>query len=196
MCKRLLLYSAPAAVAAFWAVLVSSIAANPGFDVLRHEFSLLGTEWSANPSLYNYGLALTGILIALYGVVIVTDKEWRQPGLLIVAAAASLVTSSLISGHSAVHVYATRMFFLLLAVSFAHVGMEWLKRGVKGGAFILLVSLAAPLIWLAVKAAKAWPGALGEIYGILVVDILLLYDWRLRICAEKMECIGRAVALN
>lgn len=196
MCKRLLLYSAPAAVAAFWAVLVSSIAANPGFDVLRQEFSLLGTEWSSNPYLYNYGLALTGVLIAFYGVVVMAEKEWRRPGLLIVAAAVSLITASLTSGHSAVHVYATRMFFLLLAVSFALVGMEWLKRGVKGGAFILLVSLVAPLIWLAVKAAKAWPGALGEIYGILVVDILLLYDWRLRLCAEKMRCIGRAVALN
>jgi len=177
---RRLLYAAPLAVAAFWATLALSIAANPGFNPLREQFSVLGTEEASCPALYNGGLAATGMLIALYGLALLGEEGWRRPGALMALAAASLVAASLLPGRSLIHVYATRAFFLFLSVSFTLLGVEWVRRHAWEGAVMLLVALVAPPVWLAVKLADAWPGALGEVYGVAVACFLLLYDWRLR----------------
>lgn len=173
--------AAPMAAAFFWLVLAASIAFNPGYNPLERQLSVLGTGDVENPWIYNAGIAATGLLTAVYGAAVALDPRWRKEGLLITLGSASLTVAALLPGYSDPHVIATRLFFLLVDVAFIEEGVKWMRLGERlGGAAMLLTALIAPALWLAVKAAHMWPGALGELYGAAVVDALLLADWRLR----------------
>jgi len=180
--KRILLHSAPLAALVYWSSTLAAIRFNPGFNPLKHPFSLLGTPEFPHPWIYNAGMAAAGMLYSIYGLAIASSREWRRPGVLLAAAGLCPVAAAALPGRSLPHIYASRLFFLFSAAAFAMLGIGWMRGGArKMGAAMLLAALIGPSLWLAVKATYNWPGALGEIYGLLLVDFFMLSDWWLRL---------------
>lgn len=185
---KALLHAGPAAAAAAWIVIGLSWSSNSSWFVFtRDAFSDLGGPSSCSPHLYNYGLMLTGLLLALYGVAV----AGLAPGRLEVSGGAYTVLAGVFLGLIGVypsgtrpHVFVSTWFFIQMdaALVLTLLG-AWRRKRSMGSLVGLALSISAFPVAGVVEAAGGWPSAaVLEAYGIILVDAaaLLVYVEYLR----------------
>ncbi|MEB3780016.1 MAG: DUF998 domain-containing protein [Desulfurococcales archaeon] len=167
-----------------WVVIGVSWSLNPWFDFFKHAFSDLGTKQANMPWVYNYGLIATGVLIILYSICTyryATNKmEAVGSGFLFIAGI-FLALIGVYPGGTRPHVFVSTWFFVQMDMAIIAMGLGLLMRAIwRVGLAITLLGLMAFPVYVVVDYLVGWPSvAVGEAYGIIVIDIavlLLVYE--------------------
>ncbi|MEM3671397.1 MAG: DUF998 domain-containing protein [Thermoprotei archaeon] len=171
------LFAVAAMVAAWLTILVSALL-NPWFRVTANALSdlgggnlvLNGHPAPTDPLVYNVGLMVTGVLIAVFCSLCVNVAENRLEivGLsFFTISALFLALIGIYHEGTYPHDFVSIWFFILSSISYATIGVSLIPRSGRLGV-TLLVLLA--LSWLIYAAVKWQSVAEGEIFGIAVID--------------------------
>ncbi len=188
-CNRFLCMSGVAGVVGAWAVIGLSWLVNRSWFVwARDAYSDLGGPGACIPWLYNAGLMVIGLLLAVFGACIVACGVGRLEvvgGSYLALAGVFLALIGVFPSGTRPHTFVSAWFFvqadLGLVAGLAGVARRCGGRLVRGA--LAASILAFPVAFL-VEALWGWPSAaVLETYGILVIDYGVLalwycYGWR------------------
>ncbi|BEP17826.1 DUF998 domain-containing protein [Pyrofollis japonicus] len=174
--SRYLIYLGPLVVVLAWLIIGAAWLLNRDWFVFtRHAFSDLGGPRSCCPGLYNYGLVLLGVLLALWGIAATYLAENKPEAIgasYMVVAGVFLLLIGIFPSGTRHHVCVSTWFFIQ-----SYWGLSLLLYGqAKRGSRAAKVSLAALLVSIPLGVLLAlWPGwpsaATLETYLIVFIDV-------------------------
>ncbi len=171
---------AAVAVVFAWVVIGVSWSLNPWFDFFDDAFSDLGVPGEASyPWVYNYGLMATGAFVVGYGLYLyrwaVYKPEVLASGFMMLAGV-FLALIGLYPGGTRPHVFVSSWFFVQMDLALIPLSYSlWRLRGFGPGLWGFVLSLLAFPVFIGVDVVVGWPSvAVGEAYGILVIDLVIL----------------------
>jgi len=162
-------YLGLAAAVSAWIFIILSIANNPWIDLYRDALSDLGVPEANNPWIYNYGLMITGAILAIYSSYLVWESRTRLEavgGGYVFIGGIFLALIGVFYGGTRPHIFVSTYFFVQMGMAILAMGLGTLYRGRVYPRISILVFL---LMLLGVFIE--WPSAaLIEIYEILLLD--------------------------
>jgi hypothetical membrane protein len=186
-------YLGPLAAVYAWVTILISAWVNPWWNWTSSALSYLGSPEATDPWIYNYiAMVPTGILFTLFAVYLINDSRNRIQKLgsiFLTLGGISLVFVGIFHetaggpGYETLHVLFSALFFLLafLAALTWGIGLAWEGKGryVEHGATMDVLAIGAVVAFLALSVYSHrlqggpdyLPGAVGEVLGILVIDI-------------------------
>lgn len=177
------------AIIAAWVTILLSMLLNPWFSVTSGALSDLGGgdlilnshPSPADPWVYNYGLILTGIFIAVFAAVSIkaVDNKVENAGLsFFIISGLFLALFGIYHEGTYPHDFVSIWFFILSSFSFLTVGISLIFKAPRYGAFMILFLISAWIVYYLVNWQST---AENEIFGILVIDVtVLIYLMSLR----------------
>ena len=164
-----------------WLVILVSISRNPWFVFTENAFSDLGNPMANDPWIFNYGMMLNGLLIALYGLYLVHvsfNKTSSVGGGFTMITGAFLILIGVFPEGSQNHFFVSVWFFTQGALTVLTWGLALFRdtRWSMEGAVFLVLSVVGSLVALIVP----WPSiAVAEAYGILILDVWVVIMTRI-----------------
>ena len=171
------------AIAFAWITIFLAISLNPWFRVNSNALSDLGGGNFQNnghpspsyPFVYNYGLIITGILIGLFSISMLHKIENKIE----IAGFSFFIIGGLFLSLIGIyhegtypHDFVSIWFFIISSISFFVIGIGYLsQKYYKFGALLTGINL---LSWIAYVVIPWQSVAEDEIFGVLVIDILVL----------------------
>ena len=164
-----------------WLVILLSISLNPWFVFTEHAFSDLGGKLSQTAWVFNYGMIFTGLLIAGYGVYLVSVSGNK---IMTVGSAFTIISGAFLALIGAYptgtypHYFVSVYFFTQTDVAIGTWGLGLFREGKKDlGGILLALSIGGPII----ASLIDWPStAVVEAYGILIMNIWVALMLRLK----------------
>lgn len=169
--RRILIASVALTLIVPWISIITSIVANPWFDLFRDALSDMGTSRSAVPWLYNAGLIISSVPLFLLSASVIAcsiTKLQVVSGSYLSISAIFLILIGLFPGGTRPHVFVSTYFFVQSFLAMVIIAVDALRRrAIWTGfslLFIFILGLVGGLIeWVSV--------ALQEVYEILLLDI-------------------------
>ncbi|MBP1448973.1 MAG: DUF998 domain-containing protein [Thermoproteus sp.] len=155
---RALKYSGLLASATFWAFTAASIAANPWFNFLRDAFSDLGGPRASQPWIYNAGLVVSAVFLALFSLHMVwasRNKVEAVGGAYMSVAAVFLALIGVFHAGTRPHVFVSTWFFVQAFFALLIYGVGKLRED-KRLSYALFAAFALALMG---ALAVPWPSA-------------------------------------
>ncbi len=168
------------AMAAAWVTIFVSIAVNPWFHVTGNALSdlgggnplLNGHPAPTDPWIYNYGLILTGLLIATFcaGAINLTNKKMEIAGIsFFIISGLFLALIGIYHEGTYPHDFVSIWFFIIASISYIVIGISMLSGQLKKIGIILVIFII--LSWVAYSLIPWQSVAEDEIFGVVVIDI-------------------------
>lgn len=166
-----------------WFTISLAIYLNPWFHVTVNALSDLGGKsinssdhpYPKYPFVYNGGLMITGLLIGLYSVTVINRSGSRVEitGFsFLILAGLFLALVGIYHEGTYPHVFLAEWFFLLGKISFLIVGISLILRKFQlYGTTMFVFNVIAWIVEVSIRFRSV---AENEIYGILVLDLLIL----------------------
>lgn len=170
------------AICAAWITIALSILLNPWFRVTANALSDLGggnPQLNGHPSptdpwVYNYGLMITGLLIALMAScsIWLADRKAEITGMsFFIISGLFLALIGIYHEGTYPHDFVSIWFFIIASISYLAVGISLIMKEPRFGIPMVLFLL---LSWVAYLTVHWQSTAEDEIFGIVVIDILVI----------------------
>ncbi|MCY0851717.1 MAG: DUF998 domain-containing protein [Thermoplasma acidophilum] len=186
---KLLMVIALIAIASAWITILTSALLNPWFSVAHNALSDLGGgnmlqnghPAPAYPFVYNGGMILTGVFIALFsvdGIIKAHDKVENTGFSFFIISGLFLCLIGIYHEGTYPHDFVSIWFFILSTISFATLGISRIIRKRYGTGTIILSMLIAS--WIVEYLVRWGSVAESEIFGICVIDaavIIYVLSW-------------------
>ena len=184
MTKKLpVAYIGIAAIIAAWLTIFLSAALNPWFRFTGNALSDLGGgnllmnghPAPTDPYVYNIGLMVTGVLIALFSVSVIL----RARNSVEIMGSSFFMISGLFLALIGIyhegtypHDFVSIWFFILSSISYAAIAISFIIGRLRGRGIILSVLLVAS--WVAFAVVPWGSVAEDEMFGVAVIDIFVI----------------------
>ncbi len=189
----------PLAIVSAWVTIGVSIYINPWFRVTNNALSdlgggnllLNGHPAPTDPWVYNYGLIITGIIIALFSLSIIykSSRKIENMGLsFFIISGLFLALIGYYHEGTYPHGFVSIWFFILASISYLTIGISLLSKSGKFGTVIVLLIIASWIIYSVVNWQSV---AEGEIFGVAVIDLAVVFHllsmkkWKKRIASRS-----------
>ena len=163
-----------------WVTILLAIYLNPWFHVTVNALSdlgggAMGHPYPNYPFVYNGGLMITGLLIGLFSMVAIGKCKSRVEIVgfsFLIIAGLFLILVGVFHEGTYPHVFLAEWFFLLGKISFLIIGISLIlgKSKLYGTTIFAFNAIA----WTVEAAIRFGSVAENEIYGVIVLDILIL----------------------
>ena len=159
-----------ATIAACWIL-------NPWFNFWRDAFSDFGVHSACCPWLYNDGLMVSSIFLALFSLFILKLSEHKLESFssgLLFTSSIFLALIGIFHGGTRPHTFVSIWFFIETFLSFMVLGISLYLLGDLRGVLVAVISGSAPFIAIIVDIFHGWSSAaMAEAAGIAVIAISL-----------------------
>ena len=181
--NKIITCSGFSAILAAWLTIVISIIKNPWFRITRNALSDLGGgnmilnfhPAPTDPYIYNVGLMITGILIALFsiGIIINSRNKIETTGAsFFIIGGLFLALIGIYHEGTYPHDFVSIWFFIIASISYATIGTSFLfTQFKKTGVLLLIIFIVSWAIFIAVPWQSV---AEDEIFGIIIIDAMVL----------------------
>ncbi len=184
MTKKLTVaYFGIAAMIAAWLTIFLSAALNPWFRFTGNALSDLGGgnlvmnghPAPTDPFVYNVGLMVTGVLIAIFSVSVIL-KARNKPEIMgssfFMISGLFLALIGIYHEGTYPHDFVSIWFFILSSISYAAIALSMIIGRFRGSGTILAVLLIAS--WIAFAVVPWGSVAEDEMFGVAVIDIFVI----------------------
>lgn len=172
----------PLAIIAAWVTIGLSVYLNPWFRVTGNALSdlgggtllLNGHPAPAYPWVYNYGLIITGVIIALFSLSVITSNSRKIGNIgmsFFIISGLFLALIGVYHEGTYPHDFVSIWFFIIASISYLVVGISLLHSSIKFGISLIILIILAWIIYLSVNWQSV---AEDEIFGVVVIDIAVL----------------------
>jgi hypothetical membrane protein len=180
--NKFIKYAGIIAIIAAWVTILIAILANPWFGVTRNALSdlgggnklLNGHPSPIDPFIYNGGLMVTGIIIAIFSssVIIKARNKIENTGMaFFIIAGLFLALIGIYHEGTYPHEFVSIWFFIIASIAYETTGISLLFTKFKNIAISIL--LIVPASW-AIFITVPWQSvAEDEIFGIIIIDIMV-----------------------
>ncbi|CAC12115.1 conserved hypothetical membrane protein [Thermoplasma acidophilum] len=186
---KFLIIIASIAIASAWITILISALLNPWFSVTHNALSDLGGgnllqnghPAPTDPFVYNGGMILTGVFIALFsvdGIINAQDKVENAGFSFFIISGLFLCLIGIYHEGTYPHDFVSIWFFILSTISFATLGISRLIRKRYGTGMIILSMLITS--WIVEYLVRWGSVAESEIFGICIIDaavIIYVLSW-------------------
>uniref|UniRef100_A0A7C4FFB8 DUF998 domain-containing protein n=1 Tax=Thermofilum pendens TaxID=2269 RepID=A0A7C4FFB8_THEPE len=158
---KALLLAGLSAFPAFHLVVALAVARNSWWSFWEHAFSDLGGPRAADPWVYNYGLVLLGVLLALFSLGLLSASRSNGAAFasgLYFTAGIFLALIGIYPSGTRPHTFVSTWFYAQSFLATLALGLALLheKRRLPGAVLLLLSLSPAPLAYL-VEVLVGWP---------------------------------------
>ncbi|MEM0140375.1 MAG: DUF998 domain-containing protein [Ferroplasma sp.] len=181
---QIALYSGISAIVLIWIIIFLSAYLNPWFGITHNALSDLGGGNSilnnhpapAYPYIYNAGLMITGVLIAIFAISAISfssNKIINAGYSFFIISALFLALIGIYHEGTYPHDFVSIWFFILSSISYFVIAFGIVLKIKKIGAAMIIVNL---LSWI-LYATIPWQSvAEDEIFGIAIIEILVILN--------------------
>lgn len=177
--SRHLVYLGPLVVVLAWIIIGAAWMLNRDWFVFtRHAFSDLGSPRSCCPGLYNYGLVMLGVLLALWGIAAAYLAENKPEAIgasYMIVAGVFLLLIGVFPAGTRHHVCVSTWFFIQSYWGLSLLLYGQAKHGSRAAKTVLASLLASIPIGILVALYPGWPStATLEAYLIAFIDAAII----------------------
>lgn len=164
-------------IASAWLTIFLSIMLNPWFSITHNALSdlggggpLNGHPYPAYPSVYNFGLIITAIIIVAFSILVISQARNKVEivgGSFFIISGLFLALIGIYHEGTYPHEFVSLWFFVLSSISYLTIGASLIPvKRPYGLAIILLIIFG----WIAFVLVPWQSAAEDEVFGILIVD--------------------------
>ena len=178
-------YMGFSAIAAAWITIFAAISVNPWFRIQKNALSDLGGtniisnffqhQAPADPYIYNVGLMVTGLLIALFAIAAIANSRnsiENTGSAFFIIAGLFLALIGIYHEGTYPHDFVSIWFFIIASIAYATIGISLLFTKFRRVGIAILIIL--PVSWVLFIEIPWQSVAEDEIFGVIVIDIMVL----------------------
>lgn len=158
-----------------WIAIIISIMLSPWWDIMTGNLSQLGSVERPYSYVYNTGLTLAGILLAIYSASLMDSTKSRisafASGIFLIASV-HLIGVAIFASEVDVHTFASGEFFLLASLSIFFFGIALLSDGYRKHGMLSIAYFA--IGWAGSILIDFPSNAFLEIYNLVLMSVWII----------------------